>query len=432
MRVAEENGASKPARLPKSARNVLHPRQVETLTKPGHYPDGGNLYLQVSQYGTKSWIFRYTADGKRRHMGLGSAVDVSLAEARDKARTARAQLRDEVDPLEERRLRKARRRDEAATRRTFIECAEVVMVQRKKRARWTDKHAGQWLATLKTYVYPAIGKQLVHEISVQDVEAILEPIWEEKRETASRVRGRIKMVLDYAIAKEYRPAPNPAAWENNLKSRMNEEQTRRPKPKHLAAMPFRDVPAFMAELREREAVSARALEFLILTAARTSEVIEAKWPEFDFEAAVWTVPGERMKNGMPHRVPLSQSAINALESLRKLGGDWVFPGLKPNQPLSNMAMLKLLKDRMGYPDLTVHGFRSAFRDWASEETSHPNRAAELALAHSQTNSTEAAYRRSDMLKRRTLMMDDWARYLESGDGKAAAVVSINSRTASGS
>jgi integrase len=376
---------------------------VAALTTPGYHPDGAGLYLQVSPTGTKSWVFRFKVAGRAREMGLGSLQVVSLARARKDAQACREMLHDGIDPIEERDGRRAKARDRALFRDCALDCIEA------HRAGWSNaKHAAQWTSTLTTYAFPILGSMPVDAIEPSHVERVLTPIWTKKPETASRVRMRIEAVLDWAKARNLRSGDNPATWRGNLDNllpKLSRVQT----VTHFAALPFAEIGGFVAELRKADGVGAIALEFAILTAARTGEVIGAQWDEFDLKAGVWTVPAERMKAKVQHRVPLSDRAKAIIEQMSKAKlGAYVFPGLKANRPLSNMALLAVLR-RMDRQDLTVHGFRSTFRDWASETTAYPRDVVEMALAHTIKDSTEAAYRRGDLLDKRRPLMNDWAR-----------------------
>lgn len=370
-----------------------------TRLKAGRHSDGGGLYLNVSSTGSKSWLFMWTRDGKRREMGLGSYPAVGLAKARAKAADCRAAIEDGRDPLEE------KRRDAEPT---FAECAEQYLSSMEKGWR-NEKHRAQWRMTLTEYCRPIAGKR-VSAVTTQDVLSVLTPLWSGKAETASRLRGRIERVLDYARAKGWRSGENPALWRGHLKSILPPRQ--KLARGHHAAMPYVDLPAFVERLRGAEAMAARALEFTILTAARSGEALGARWLEFDLAAGVWTVPASRMKAGKEHRVPLSSRALEIVEALREVRtSDCVFPGQRPGRPLSNMALAMLLR-RLKADDVTPHGFRSSFRDWAGDMTSHPREIAEAALAHAAGDATEQAYRRSDALERRRRLMEEWAAYLE--------------------
>jgi len=383
--------------------------KVAKLNKTGRYGDGGGLWLQVSKWGTKAWQFRYMLHDRARQMGLGSIHTLSLAEAREKAREARALLLDGIDPIDARQGQRQQARAEAAKRITFREAAERYIAAH--RAGWkNEKHGEQWTRTLATYAFPVIGNLAVADIDTSHVIKVLEPIWTKKTETASRVRGRMEAVLDWAKARHFRQGDNPARWRGHLDKLLPAKSKVR-KVKHHGAMPYAEVPAFMADLRKQDSVSARALEFTILTAARTGETIGARWSEFDLKAELWTVPADRIKAGRDHRVPLSDRCLEIIADMpREDDGDGpVFPGVRPGKGLSNMAMLELLRGMTdnGY---TVHGFRSSFRDWCAEQTNYPREVAEAALAHIVGDQTEAAYRRGDALEKRRRLMAAWAGY----------------------
>jgi integrase len=386
--------------------NKLSVLAVSKLTVPGRYAVGDGAYLQVSPGGTRSWLFRYKLDGRARHMGLGPFDLVSLAEARQKAQDARRNILDGIDPLEAKQDAKARRRSDAAKLLTFKDCADRMM--RSHSAAWKNpKHRQQWQNTLATYVYPIFGDLPVQEIDPGLVLRVLEPIWTTKPETAGRVRGRIEAVLDWAKARGTRTGENPARWRGHL-DKLLPNRSKVAKVRNHPAMPYGDVPAFMGELRGRNSTSARALEFAILTAARTGEVIGARWSELDLDAGVWTIPAERMKAGKEHRVPLTGRALDLASSMDR-ESDFVFPGGREGKPLSNMAMAELMKGMR--PGLTVHGFRSSFRDWAAESTSFPSEVVEMALAHAIESKVEAAYRRGDLFEKRRALMAEWVNYL---------------------
>lgn len=390
--------------------NKLSAAEVARKSKVGRYADGGGLYLQVSAYGTKAWLFRYMLDGKARHMGLGSVDTFSLKEARERARLARQLVADGVDPLDERRAKQSAAKAEDAKRMTFNEAAERYI--KLKGDEWRNaKHADQWANTLKTYAEPVIGSLDVSDIETAHIMNVLEPIWAAKTETAKRVRGRIENVLDWATARKYRTGDNPARWRGHL-DKMLAAPSKIAKRKHHPAMPYASLPAFMERLRERDGISARALEFTILSAARTGEVIGAQWGEIDLVGKVWTIPAERMKASREQRVPLSDRAVAILEAMPR-EGEFVFPGARAKKPLSNMAMLELLRGMEAGEGLTVHGFRSSFRDWAGETTAHPREVIEHALAHRLADKAEAAYQRGTLFPKRVRLMADWSKYCAS-------------------
>jgi integrase len=379
--------------------------RAAATTKPGRYGDGRGLYLAVSATSARKWVFRFTIAGRVTEMGLGNAA-VSLAQAREKAAEARKLVAAGVNPIEARR--EAGRLK--AGKPTFGQCADALLEAKSPEWR-NDKHRAQWKMTLETYA-SRLWSVPVDAVDTEAVLGVLQPIWQSKPETASRLRGRIETVLDAARAKGHvaRNEANPARWRGHLDKLLPKRQklTRG----HHAAMAFDDVPEFIGKLREREAVAALALEFAILTAARSGEVLGARWAEIDLDAKVWTVPATRMKAGREHRVPLSGRALAILETLAAARtGDFVFPGQKTGKPLSGMAMEMVLR-RMKVDDVTVHGFRSAFRDWCGEATSFPRELAEAALAHVAGDATERAYRRGDALEKRRGLMEAWAGFCE--------------------
>jgi integrase len=383
----------------------LTARTVDTRRMPGYYADGGGLYLQVSPGGSKSWIFRYTFAGRSREMGLGPAHTVSLAEARAAALEKRKIMVGGLDPIAARDDEKALQTLARSKSQTFDACATSFI--RAHRPTWKSaKHAEQWSNTIATYASPIVGALPVQDIDTGHIVRVLEPIWTTKHETAGRLRGRIEKILDWAKVRGYRAGDNPARWRGHLEQTLP-KISRRKRIEHHPAMPFDQVPAFLTALRQQPGNAARALEFLILTVARTSEVIGADPQELNLAEKVWTVPSERIKGHKEHRVPLSASAVAIIEALP--ASAFIFEGRKPDSPLSNMAMLALL-DRMGHADLTVHGFRSSFRDWASERTNYPREVCEMALAHAIGDEVEAAYRRGDLFDKRRRMMNDWAKF----------------------
>ena len=381
--------------------NKLDPRTAATIKTPGRHSDGGGLYLSIDATGRRRWVFMYTRDGKRTELGLGGGRDLTLSNARKEAGTLRTVLASGGDP------RSAREKQE---RQTFGEVADAYV--EAMRPSWRNaKHAAQWTMTLTKYAAP-IRPRMVETISTRDILEVLQPLWQRTPETAERLRGRIENVLDAAKAKGLRSGENPARWRGHLDQLLPKRQ--RLSRGHHTALPYVDVPTFMANLRDREATAARALELAILTAARSGEVLGATWAEIDLEGAVWTVPAARMKAGREHRVPLSAHAMellagsNAARDVEKAKPtDPVFAG-PVGKPLSSMALAMLLR-RMG-SSVTTHGFRSSFRDWASETTGFPHEVCEMALAHTIGNKAEAAYRRGDLFNKRRGLMDAWARY----------------------
>ena len=386
-------------------------KAVQSLAKkPGMHCDGGGLYLQVTRDAVASWTFRFRPAGAKaeRYMGLGPLHTVTLAEARQKALEQRKLLLDDLDPIEVRRARRATIRLAAAKAVTFAECAEKFIAAHQ--AGWRNpKHAAQWPATLAAYAYPTFGDLPVQAVDVGLIMKAVEPIWTAKPETASRVRGRIESVLDWATARGYRQGENPARWKGHLENLLP-ARSKVATVEHHAAVPYPEIADFMVELRQQQGVAARALEFLILTASRTGEVTDATWAEVDdLEARLWTIPGSRMKAGREHRVPLSGDATTILRAMAAVRtGQYLFPGNRGDRPLSNMAMSMLLR-RMGRTE-TVHGFRSAFSDWCAEQTNFPAEVREMALAHAVGDKVEAAYRRGDLLKKRYQLAEAWARF----------------------
>lgn len=361
--------------------NRLSAMEVARLGRPGRYADGGGLYLQISKWKTKAWLFRFERNGRERQMGLGSTDIVSLADARERARAARLILLDGGDPIEHRKDGRRALLVQEARRMTFAECAATYVELHSPSWR-NPKHRAQWTSTLRTYAFPIVGSLPVQDLDTDLVVKVLQPIWVNKTETANRLRGRIEKILDWAAATGRRPGENPARW-RALKDLLPDKgrllrESRRQQP----ALPFREMPRFVKGIRRLPGTSARALEFLILTVSRTSEVISARAGEFDLLHKLWTVPKERMKSGREHQVPLSAAALRLLKSLPfpTDSDSCVFAGRRAGQPLSNMAMLELLR-RLGRDDIVVHGFRSTFKDWAAETTHHENIVTEMALAH---------------------------------------------------
>ncbi|TCM54962.1 integrase [Rhizobium sp. PP-F2F-G48] len=390
--------------------NKLTARGVTSISTPGRHGDGGSLYLVVDKSGAKRWVFLYRRLERLREMGLGGVNSVTLARARELAAAARADLKAGIDPIE------AKRSADITIVPTFGDEADAYIEAMKPQFR-NAKHVAQWQMTLREYAGPLRAKP-VDQIGTADILAVLKPIWLTKSETASRVRGRIERVLDAARAKGHRSGENPALWRGHLDKLL--PKRRKLTRGHHAAMPYADVPAFVGDLRDRPALSARALEFTILTAARSGETYHATWKEFDLKAGVWTVPKERMKAQREHRVPLARRAIEILEEVAAFGiapDALVFPGQKMGRPLSGLAMEMTLR-RMQV-DVTVHGFRSSFRDWCGEATEFPREVAEAALAHVVGDETERAYRRGDALEKRRRLMVAWADFCEP-HGRAAA------------
>jgi integrase len=395
---------------------------IDKVKQRGYYGDGGGLFLQVSASGSKSWVFRFKDAGRLREMGLGATHTIGLAEAREKARECRRLRLDGIDPIEARKVARAQARLAAATATTFKDCAERYIASH--RAGWrSPTHAAQWPSTLGRYVYPVFGSLPVQAVDVGLVLKALEPIWTAKPETANRVRGRVESVLDWATARGYRQGENPARWRGHLENLLpGKSKVRRVK--HHAALPYAEIGDFVARLKQQDGMAARALEFTILTAARTGEVIGARWSEINFSERIWMVPAERMKADKEHRVPLSDAAIAILKDLVKVRrGDFIFSGGRGARPISNMTMAMMLR-RMGRNEFTVHGFRSSFRDWAAERTSFPPEVAEMALAHAVSDKVEAAYRRGDLLEKRRQLAEAWSKYCTTAPVDAGQVVAI--------
>lgn len=384
----------------------LTPLQVKRAVAGDFLADGGGLYLQVGPSGSKSWIFRFKRDGRSREMGLGPLHTIGLAEARDRAQEQRKFLLDGVDPIDARNAAKSRQSIQRAKAVSFADCAKAYIDAHQ--GGWRNpKHVDQWRNTLDTFAGPVIGKLPINVIDTALVMLVLDPIWRTKSETAARLRGRIERVLSWATVRGYRTGENPARWRGHLDQLLPAQSTVQ-KVQHHAALPYDEIGAFMAELRAQEGIAARALEFTILKVARTGETIGARRTEFDHAEKIWIVPGERMKAGKPHRVPLTTGDVKLLNGL-PIVSEYVFPGRGEGKPLSNMAMLELLR-RMGHAELTVHGFRSTFRDWAAERTNHSNIVVEMALAHTIESKVEAAYRRGDLFEKRRRLMNDWTSF----------------------
>jgi len=393
--------------------NNLRPTLLDRLP-PGLHHDGRGLYLQISnKNGGRSWVLRYMVNGKARTMGLGSAVDVPLAVARRRRDALRERIAADVDPIDVRRKERQAAKVEAAKSVTFKEAAERYITANE--AGWRNaKHAGQWRATLETYAYPVFGDLPVQAVDTALVVKVLEPIWATKTETALRVRMRIEAVLNWATVREFRSGDNPARWRGHL-DHLLPKANRVRKVEHFAALPYSDLPAFFADLSKRSNISAKAMTFAILCGSRSMEVLLATVGEFNFEDAIWTVPRDRTKSGREHRVPLNRAALDLLRSLN-LGKDpntLVFPNAA-GRPLSENAMRQYLQQDMKREGLTVHGFRSTFKDWARESTNFEREVVEAALSHVIGDKTEAAYARGDVLDKRRKLMDVWAKYCISG------------------
>ena len=403
----------------------LTPLAISKKKKPGTYADGGGLWLQVTETGSKSWSFRFMLGGRAREMGLGPLHTIPLAEAREQARACRALRLDGVDPIEHRRLRRAENALQMSSAKTFDQCAtEYIEAQRPG---WSNpKHVDQWTNTLKTYASSVFGQLPVQAVGTELIVQALNKIWTSKTETATRVRQRIESVLDWATASGFRKGDNPARWAGHLEHKLT-NPAKLKNVENLPALSFAAIASFLADLKKQEGTSARAMEFVILTAARTGEVRGAVWSEINLEERTWTIPAQRMKMKREHRVPLCNRAVAIVEDMKKLKADgqpYVFPGGKVGKGMSDGALLALLK-RMKRTEITPHGFRSTFRDWASECTTYSHEVQELALAHLIKNKAEAAYRRGDLFDKRRQMMDDWQRYCETKT--PAKVVSIKKK-----
>ena len=390
---------------------------VRRAKTPGYYNDGGGLYLKIAGPNARSWVFRYRVSVVQlREMGLGSTATISLPEARERARACRQQRLDGIDPIEARRATRAATAVTAAKVMTFRQCAEAYIAAHE--AGWSNaKHAGQWPKTLTAYVYPVFGSLPVQSVDVALVMKALEPIWATKPETASRVRGRIESVIDWATTRGYRTGENPARWRGHLENLLP-KKSKVARVEHHAALPYKDLPAFMANLRQFEGIPARALEFAILVAARTGEVIGAKWSEIDLAGRVWVIPPERMKSGREHRVPLSDAALAILEAMKAVRqSDYVFAGVRLRRPMAMGALLAVMR-KLEQPG-TVHGFRSCFSDWSAEQTNTASEVREMALAHAVGDRVEGAYRRGDLFEKRRTLMDAWSRFAATERQRAA-------------
>jgi integrase len=407
---------------------MLTPDEIKNK-QTGRHADSDGLYLQVSASGAKSWLYRYQIEGRRREYGIGSLSKFTLAQARKERDQLRLKVKAGIDPLAEKQKNKAiaeRDKKEAANKAmTFEVCAEKFIDIME--AQWSNsKHRDQWRNTLRDYAYPIIGNLPICDIETTHVRECLDPIWFTKTETAKRLRQRIESVIDYAIASGYRQERNPAIWKGLLDKAypkpskvMEVKHEKAGTEKHHPALPYGEMPAFMKELIKQQGVAAKALRFTILTASRTGEVRFATWDEFDLEKKEWNIPKLRMKARKPHRVALSDAAVELLKNLPK-DTPYVFPGGKIGKPLSENGMAAVLK-RMGRKDITVHGFRSTFRDYIGEETGFPHRLAEFALAHGLTDEAEKAYARGDLLKKRFKMMNAWAAYVDSAKGNVTHI-----------
>jgi integrase len=402
--------------------NRLSTLKVGKTRKPGMYADGGGLYLRVAEGGSKQWIFRYVTNGRMRDMGIGPCHTLTLAEARERATEARKLRLSHIDPIGHKRAQQGAAVAANAKAMTFRQCAVEFIRDNEKS--WTNRrHREQWEMSLNEYVYPLLGELPVGLIDTPLVLKVIKPLWGRIPETASRVRGRIESVLAWATVHHYRAGPNPAQWKNHLEQALP-ARSRVAKVEHYAALPYFQAPTFMGKLREDTSVTARCLEFIMLTAARLTEAKEACWLEIDFETRTWAVPASRMKSGKEHKVPLSDPALALLKEMLAIRqSDYLFPGYKPGRPLGHNGLWMLARRAAG-ADITVHGLRSTFRDWTAERTNFPREVAEMALAHAIPDAVEAAYRRGDLFDKRRKLMDAWAAYCAKVETDAGKVVAL--------
>jgi integrase len=401
--------------------NRLSPLKVQKLKRRGLHADGGGLYLRVSESGTKAWMFRFGENGKLRDMGLGPLHTISLPRARELARECRELRLQGIDPIAHRKAALAARKASDAKAATFRQCADAYIANHEGAWR-SAAHRQQWTNTLAQYVDPVLGDLPIAAIDTVIVLKVVEPLWKSKTETGARVRGRIEAVLDWAKARGFRGGDNPARWRGHL-DHLLPARRKLAKVEHHAALPYAEIGTFMAALRQETGVAARCLEFIVLTGARLGEATNAEWSEIDLPNRIWTVPPSRMKSFKEHRAPLSDAALTVLDEMQSIRhSDYIFPGGRKGRPLGKHPAVRLAKLASGR-DVTVHGFRSTFRDWAAERTNFPREIAEMALAHSVGNSVEAAYRRSDLFDKRRKLMDAWAEFC-ARPVTAGAVVAI--------
>jgi integrase len=407
--------------------DLLSAAKVKAIKAPGDYLDGRGLYLQVRSESSKSWLLKYSIDKRAREMGLGSAFDFSLAEARAERDALRKLIKRDIDPIERRKADKQAKRLETAKAITF-RAAAARFIEANRSGWHNAKHAAQWEATLKTYAYPVIGDLPVQSVDTALVMKILDPIWSTKTETASRVRGRIESVINAAKSRGEFVGENPARWKGHLDAVLP-KQSKVAKVRNHPALPYTNLPEFMQALRGREGIAAAALEFQILTASRPGNAVGARWAEIDLGAAVWTIAGEKMKGGKDHTVPLSAAALILLERMEKIrNGEFVFYGADPKRPLSDAATGAVL-DRMGRADIVPHGFRSTFRTWVGEKTNFPREVAEKALAHLVGDETERAYDRGDLFEKRRLLMNAFSAFASSDPERFASVTDLSAHRA---
>ena len=400
--------------------------KVERAKQPGMYADGGGLYLRVAEGGSKQWIYRYTTNGHNRDMGLGPVRLLTLAEARERARAAGKLRLDGIDPIAYKHAERGAAIVAAAGAKTFKECAEGFIRDNEKK--WTHpKHRRDWKRTLVRFVFPALGNLPVASIDTPLVLKVIKPLWERVPETASRVRGRIEAVLGWATVHHYRTGDNPARWRQHLQHALP-SRSEIAKVEHHAAMPYTQVASFMDALRNDTSIAARCLEFITLTAARLGEATGATWDEIDLGARTWTIPAKRMKGDKEHKVPLSDAAMAVLKTMREIRQSaYVFPGFKPGQPIGADALRELIK-KLASDDVTVHGLRSTFRDWAADCTSFLNEVAEMALSHAIPSAVEAAYRRGDLFEKRRRLMEAWAEFCAKPNATGKVVALARART----
>jgi integrase len=417
-----KNVVRKGWRMPRNYLHKLTATKVAGRMNVGYHADGGCLYFRVAPGGSRGWVFRFALNGRTRDMGLGAYPTITLAMAREKALEMRRLVADGIDPIERRRAILADGKAENASTLTFDAAALKYIAAHE--AGWRSaRHRAQWRNTLRDHVSPIIGSLPVRSIDTALVLKALEPIWQTKTETAARVRARIEVVLDWAKVRGYRTGENPARWRGHL-DHLLPAKSKIKRVEHHSALPYAEIGAFLQGLRGQNGPGPLALEFLLLTATRVSEVIGATWGEVDLKTRTWTIPSERMKSGKEHRVPLSISALVALTKAQAFRSDGlIFPGIKAGRPLSQVHLLAITQ-RIAQGRVTLHGFRSTFRDWAAERTSYPSEVAEMALAHAVGSQVERAYQRTDLFDKRRRLMDEWAAYCATPEPAGSKVVPI--------
>lgn len=386
--------------------------QVRAANQVGLLSDGGGLYLQVSKAGNKSWIYRFKLFGKRRDMGLGRFQDIGLADAREVAAEARKLVAKGIDPIEDRKAEQQAIIKAAKGQTTFRECAEKFIATHEPG--WKHpKHTEQWKNSLENHVYPIIGEMPVKQVNVEAVQRVLTPIWNTKTETATRVRGRIERILDWAQVNGYREGANPAYWRGNLEH-IYTKPSKIMNIRHMPSLPYENMSSYMQALRKQGSLTANAIELMIYTVTRPTEALSAKWEEFDFNSGIWTIPKTKMKGGVAHEIPLSRQCLELLEQIPRFdNSDFLFPSMKKGQHISNSAMLKFVKNvgnEIGFPDITGHGFRASFKTWTSETQNFDWQAVEFCLAHKIKDKAAAAYHRTNLLEKRRVIMSAWANY----------------------